>query len=100
LIICISPKKITNFCTHNHIITDYKVKSAEYKNKGQVYTPKFVMITDHRLITNSSLVKILNISHLNDAFHYQDPNLIDHIIQTDLNTIIEVVALVKYIQFT
>ena len=54
---------------------------------------------NHENLTRSRLVKCLELSDINYAIQYTDPDSIAEIIQCELNTIIETISPTRYKQF-
>ena len=71
----------------------------EINCKSKIYRPKFIRTKNHYLLTKNRLILALESSYINDAFQYEDPEIIADIIQTELNSIIEMIAPTKYQQF-
>ena len=81
--------------------SDHAFLSVIYSTNSIVSHPKFINIQNFKLLSKNTLLSFINNSSiLNDIFLYTDPNMIAIILQLELNSIINVIAPSKIIQFS
>ena len=84
---------MTGASDHAHI-------SIIYSSTETIIYPKFIKIKSFKLLSKNTLLKFINSSSiLNDIFNYVDPNMIANILQLELNSIINVIAPTRIVQF-
>ena len=93
------PTKIYNVQTIPSIFSDHALVMCNYKTNKKVYHPKFIKTKNYTNLTKSNLLKyISNNTQLDKLFRYSDPDLIAHILQTELNSAINIIAPIKIVQ--
>ena len=91
--------KITNIQTTPSISSDHHYVSATYNSKEPIYNPKFFSKRNFDLLTKKNIENYMNYSNLDTIFHSQDPDYIANTIQLELNTIYNILAPSKLVQF-
>ena len=94
------PHKLTNVETIQNLFSDHSLLFTRYTTKENMYKPKFINIRNFKLLTRNKILGYLNNSkELESVFNHTDPNIVASIIQVELNSIIELIAPVKKVQY-
>ena len=94
------PDKLFNINTVKSIFSDHCGLVGNFKNKNMSYKPKRIKIRNHRALSKIKLENaIIFNENLNSIFNQNDPDIIAHTLQIELNTIINSIAPKKFINF-
>ena len=91
--------KINNINTVPNIDSDHSYVTAIYNVKEPLYTPKFFTKRNYQSLTKNNIEKYINYSNLDTILQSQDPNYIANTLQLELNTIYDILAPSKIVQF-
>ena len=94
------PEKFYNTNTIKTTISDHCCLVTNYKNKKIKYQPKKIKIRNFKNLTKIKLENaIIHNQNLNTIFNYNEPDTIANIFQLEMNSIIDLIAPLKVVNF-
>ena len=93
------PHKINNVQTINNINSDHHYVTAIFNSKEPLYTPRFFIKRCYKQLTKHNIEQYINYSNLNSIYNSNDPDFIANTIQLELNTIYNILAPSKIVQY-
>ena len=90
---------VSNINTVSNIDSDHFYMTAIYNVKEPIYTPKFFTKRNFQFLTEQNIKKYINYSNLDTVFQHQDPNFIANTLQLELNSIYNILAPEKIVQY-